>query len=205
MSRVRDALKRANAMQISPAGYDEEAPVPAPKSLDEGRPRASRHFTQPVQGAVVREVFSEDLSGLALLSRLPGIREHYDEPGSVVRTIFSEDRVAGAAPQEAALDETNMDEAAAEEEFSNDAAPPAISRGLRTHPLLRHRWVRRLLRLAGVRLGWPVPTCQGITRLGRPCRGPSMANGFCRLHGGSRSGIVAQRTRSLLDRISHAR
>jgi hypothetical protein len=167
-----------------------------------------RHFTPPVQGAVVREVFSEDLSGLALLSRLPGIREHYDQPGSVVRTIFSEDRIAGSATQEAALQEIAQDPAedeAAAEEFSNDAATPAIPRGLRTHPLLRHRWVRRLLRFAGVRLGWPVPTCQGVTRLGRPCRGPSMANGFCRLHGGSRSGLLAQRTRSLLDRISHAR
>jgi len=32
-----------------------------------------------------------------------------------------------------------------------------------------------------------------------------MANGFCRLHGGSRSGILAERTRSLLERISAAR
>ncbi len=75
------------------------------------------------------------------------------------------------------------------EEFVAPApAAPEVARSKpRFIPLLRHRWVRKLLRLAGVRPPHvPLQKCQGMTRVGQPCRGPAMANGFCRLHGGSR-------------------
>jgi len=75
----------------------------------------------------------------------------------------------------------------------------------RYHPLLRVRWLRKLLRLVGVKASAPVPRCQGTTRMGQACRGPAMANGFCRLHGGSRQGVVAEKARGLLDRVLAAR
>ena len=78
---------------------------------------------------------------------------------------------------------------------------PQVAQVRKLHPLLRQRWVRRLLRSLGLRKQGPVPTCLGITRLGQPCRGPAMANGFCRLHGGSRIGIIAAKTQSALGRI----
>jgi len=88
------------------------------------------------------------------------------------------------------------------EEVSANTAPPPSSRGLKAHPLLRQRWVRRILRFAGIRTGAPAPTFRGLTRVGQPCRGPAMANGFCRQHGGSRSGILAETRRSVLQRLS---
>jgi len=92
-----------------------------------------------------------------------------------------------------------------EEEEPEPVASPEPSK----HPLLgrvlRRRWVRRLLRIAGIRTTGPVPTCGGVTRLGQPCRGMAMANGLCRMHGGSRSSSVAAKTRSALKRILPAR
>lgn len=73
------------------------------------------------------------------------------------------------------------------------------------NPLLRWKWVRKMLRLAGIRTSGPVPKCQGTTRSGLPCRGPAMANGFCRLHGGSRRRPAAEKVHSLLDRVIAAR
>jgi len=96
------------------------------------------------------------------------------------------------------------EEAAPEQLITNPAAP-ASSRALKDHPLLRQRWVRRLLRFAGIRTGAPALTCRGLTRVGQPCRGPAMANGFCRQHGGSRSSILTETTRSLLQRLSETR
>jgi hypothetical protein len=75
----------------------------------------------------------------------------------------------------------------------------------RLQPLLRYRWLRKLLRVAGVRTKIAVQRCQGTTRMGQPCRGPAMANGYCRLHGGSRRGVVAQKTRDLIERVLPAR
>jgi len=49
------------------------------------------------------------------------------------------------------------------------------------------RLVRRFLRAIGLLRGRPVPRCNGLTRVGVSCRAPAMANGFCRMHGGSRS------------------
>jgi hypothetical protein len=46
---------------------------------------------------------------------------------------------------------------------------------------------RRFLRAIGFRTGRRVPTCNGLTRVGESCRAPAMANGLCRMHGGSRS------------------
>jgi Family of unknown function (DUF5763) len=37
----------------------------------------------------------------------------------------------------------------------------------------------------------PVSTCAGLTRQGLRCRGIAMANGYCRLHGGSRDANAA--------------
>jgi hypothetical protein len=73
------------------------------------------------------------------------------------------------------------------------------------HVLLRYRWVKRLLQIAGVRPNLPVQKCQGLTRMGQACRGPAMANGFCRLHGGSRHGAAVEKTRELIGRVTHAR
>jgi hypothetical protein len=180
MSRVRDALRRANAMQ----------------------PLAARIEAGPVQALMSWE---RDRIGPARLSTPPGPREHSAEPGSFVQATLSEARPGGDAPEEAGPEQLAPEEFSPAPEESNATLRPANSRGLASHPLLRKRWVRRMLRFAGVRMGGPVPTCRGLTRLGLPCRGPAMANGFCRLHGGSRSGIVAETTRSLLERISPAR
>ena len=49
------------------------------------------------------------------------------------------------------------------------------------------RLMRRVKRWLGLRAGGPVPICTGLTRKGTPCRAPAMANGYCRMHGGSRS------------------
>lgn len=88
---------------------------------------------------------------------------------------------------------------------ASTSAPEGRSKP-RYHPLLRNRWVRRLLRLAGVRPPHvPVQKCQGMTRQGQPCRGPAMANGYCRLHGGSRQLSVVAKTRDMLDRVLPAR
>jgi hypothetical protein len=84
-----------------------------------------------------------------------------------------------------------MEVAETEEEPANKATRPEDSRISRVHPLLRQRWVRRLLRFLGIRPpARPTPTCHGVTRLGKSCRGPAMANGFCRQHGGSRRSLV---------------
>jgi Family of unknown function (DUF5763) len=167
MSRVANALRRANAMQEAPVST-EYWPGRVVLNQDEDRPGPSR---------------SGEVSGTQRQSAESG--DVY--PIGVVQAIFSGEPEALAR------------------ESAGDQEPPAKSRGLRMHPLLRQRWLRRMLRFAGVRLGGPVPTCQGVTRLGVPCRGPAMANGFCRQHGGSRNGVLAERTRSLLERISLAR
>jgi hypothetical protein len=53
------------------------------------------------------------------------------------------------------------------------------------------RYVRSLLGLgkavpAPARGITPVARCAGTTRKGNRCKGPAMANGFCRMHGGAR-------------------
>jgi len=48
------------------------------------------------------------------------------------------------------------------------------------------RVLHSIMRRMGLRTGAPVPLCNGVTRRGLPCRGPAMANGYCRMHGGSR-------------------
>jgi hypothetical protein len=142
MSRVHDALRRANAV----------APRPAP-TVDQ----MDQFFTNLKQGRTRAEA-------------LPVLKDE-EEPA----------------------------------ESPKDVAPLAPSK----HPLLgrmlRRRWVRRLLRVAGIRTTGPVATCSGVTRHGQPCRGLAMANGLCRMHGGSRSGRVAERTRSALKRMIAAR
>jgi hypothetical protein len=54
-----------------------------------------------------------------------------------------------------------------------------------TRPLLT-RVLHNLMRRLGFRTGAPVPLCSGVTVRGLPCRGLAMANGYCRMHGGSR-------------------
>jgi hypothetical protein len=53
------------------------------------------------------------------------------------------------------------------------------------------RVIGRIQRRYWRRTGFPVPRCNGLTRAGMPCRAPAMANGFCRMHGGSRNGKIA--------------
>jgi len=48
------------------------------------------------------------------------------------------------------------------------------------------RLLRRVKRLLRIRTGAVVPRCNGFTRTGLACRAPSMLNGYCRMHGGSR-------------------
>ncbi len=48
------------------------------------------------------------------------------------------------------------------------------------------RLLRRVKRLLRIRSGVVVPRCNGFTRNGLACRAPSMLNGYCRMHGGSR-------------------
>lgn len=71
--------------------------------------------------------------------------------------------------------------------------------------ILRLRWIRKLLRIAGVNTTRPVPRCQGLTRSGQSCRGPAMANGYCRLHGGSRRSATSEKARELMERVWPAR
>lgn len=141
MSRVRDALKRANTL----------TPPEAPEAAAFGSLKTPEAF----KTAIAWEEFTESL--------------------------------APSAP-------------------SVPAAPSAASSKARYIPLLRHRWIRKLLRMAGVRPPHvPVQRCHGTTRQGQPCRGPAMANGLCRLHGGSRHVSVVEKTRDLLDRVLPAR
>jgi hypothetical protein len=48
------------------------------------------------------------------------------------------------------------------------------------------RLLRRVRRLLRIRNSVVVPRCNGFTRTGLACRAPSMLNGYCRMHGGSR-------------------
>jgi hypothetical protein len=105
----------------------------------------------------------------------------------------------GAKPEDSA-------QVPAAADFAKAAATPecgSSNSGYRA--LLRYRWVRKMLRLAGFAPRISVQKCQGTTRMGQPCRGPAMANGYCRLHGGSRHGAVAQKTRELIGRVLPAR
>jgi hypothetical protein len=98
-----------------------------------------------------------------------------------------------------------------EEVEEEQDAPPRVSKIaslLQTWPRKLWRWARLKLPIWvaklppwTARLPWAanlaiwarglsgaraVPLCRGITRQGQPCRGPAMANGYCRVHGGSR-------------------
>jgi hypothetical protein len=59
--------------------------------------------------------------------------------------------------------------------------PSRISRWAR-------RWSRRFLRTTTM-----VPRCSATTRRGLLCRGPAMANGYCRMHGGARNRSLTER------------
>lgn len=115
-------------------------------------------------------------------------------PSSAETEAFSEVFGGGVEPREPS-------------EVSAPVAAGSLSQGSppKYHPLLRYRWVKRLLRIAGLRSNLPIQKCQGLTRMGQPCRGPAMANGFCRLHGGSRHGVVMGKTREMLGRVMPAR
>lgn len=92
----------------------------------------------------------------------------------------------------------------AERENSQEiSAPPDLPQPARSffRGLLRYRLIKRLMRRFGLSPNLPVPRCQGITRLDQPCRGPAMANGFCRMHGGARHTTVVEKTRELVDRV----
>lgn len=76
--------------------------------------------------------------------------------------------------------------------MTDSAAPPIDTAIVDTfdlplpgRPSVFARWIRRTRRFLGLRVG-PAPRCAGFTRHGLPCRGPAMANGLCRVHGGSR-------------------
>ena len=156
MSRVAEALKRANAIQ----------PSPAP--------------TEHWRGLVLLNP-EEDRTGPPGPSQPPEPPNRFAEPDKAHPLRLVQAICAGAAGK-----------------LLNAC-------GLKARTLLRQPWVRRLLRSAGIPLGGPAPACRRLTRQGQPCRGRAMANGLCPPHGGSRSGILAERTRSLLERISAAR
>ena len=65
----------------------------------------------------------------------------------------------------------------------------------------RHEAARPWVVRSGVGAGSSVPirTCGGRTPHGAPCKGLAMANGFCRLHGGSR--VVKPVRQGLWERI----
>lgn len=68
---------------------------------------------------------------------------------------------------------------------------PEIPGAAKSKPSAFSRYVRQIRRWLGIRRpGDPVPICTGLTRQGRPCRAPAMANGYCRMHGGSRNLLV---------------
>lgn len=70
------------------------------------------------------------------------------------------------------------------EDFDDPAQPgkPAVS--------MPARILRTVRRWLGMKSGGPVPTCSGWTRHGLKCRAPAMANGVCRMHGGSRNPLA---------------
>lgn len=78
--------------------------------------------------------------------------------------------------------------------------PPEPSKPVRRSFLIRV--FRRMLRRFGLGKSTPVPRCTGLTRTGQPCRAPAMANGYCRMHGGSRHGKVVQMIHGLRGRVS---
>jgi len=74
-------------------------------------------------------------------------------------------------------------------------------------PVRRSFWpriFRRMLWRFGFRRSKPIPRCTGTTRTGQACRAPAMANGFCRMHGGSRHGRVVQTVIDLRTRVTAA-
>jgi hypothetical protein len=63
------------------------------------------------------------------------------------------------------------------------------------------RFVRSLL---GLRDAVAVKRCKGTTRAGAACRGMAMANGLCRMHGGSRYTGLDRTVRQVRDRMTKA-
>jgi hypothetical protein len=59
------------------------------------------------------------------------------------------------------------------------------------------RWSRRFLRTTTM-----VPRCSATTRRGQLCRGPAMANGYCRMHGGARVRPLAERILSVRETLT---
>lgn len=120
--------------------------------------------------------------------------------------LLSEVFGPGAEAGAGAESEDGTEAFAASADFSNEATPlGGDTLHSRINALLRHRWVRKVLRVAGLRPKVSVQRCHGTTRMGQPCRGPAMANGYCRLHGGSRHGTVIQKTRETIERFLPAR
>jgi hypothetical protein len=121
------------------------------------------------------------------------------DAGSGRPSDFNEHNVQGKMAQEEIAPGEHLSE-----EPTADPLQPGNSRGLAAR-VLRSRWMRRILRLLRIRTGGPVPTCTGMTKLGQPCRAPAMANGLCHQHGGSRSIIMSETVRDVMERISPAR
>lgn len=65
----------------------------------------------------------------------------------------------------------------------------------------RFPFFRKFARLLGFRTGTPPKRCSGVNRKGEPCGAPSMANGFCYSHGGSRHTHMEQHALDLWQRI----
>jgi len=83
-------------------------------------------------------------------------------------------------------------------ELAHDAEEPVKKPRRSRFPRLR-----RLLRFFGIHSSTaPVPRCSGLNRRGVPCRAPSMANGFCHAHGGSRHSKLEQQALQLWERVA---
>jgi hypothetical protein len=99
--------------------------------------------------------------------------------------------------ERAPLDPARVD-LRSETDFEEPEAEQAIPR---VRPSFLSRMIRRVRYRLGLRSGTPVPRCKGFTRVGLACRGPAMANGFCRMHGGSRYGKLGHAMQHLRDRM----
>jgi hypothetical protein len=84
--------------------------------------------------------------------------------------------------------------------FEDPAEPVEVKRPVRRSFIARV--FRRFLRRFGIQKNAPVPRCTRLTQAGQPCRAPAMANGYCRMHGGSRHDRVAEAVFGLRDRVT---
>lgn len=197
MSRVRDALKRldnnlprerAVLVGTSARGH---APLPVQAGPGSGQPKY-----QPV----VPQPRLLDDSEFEEIRALPPVRREPEKPSvlSQVIDLFSQWISRVFRPAGRSEDAVSVPAASGDAETFGFAADPPGDDDARieesVEPMAQES--QGLEEVApqsasGISPGFPVPRCSGLTRAGSPCRAPAMANGLCRMHGGSRQRRVS--------------